>query len=44
MACHTRMSLENKNTYDNYAILLHPGMESDPEIVKRVSSWRAQLE
>ncbi len=35
--------IENKNTYDNYVILLHSKMESDPEIEKLVSSVRDQL-
>ncbi len=35
--------ITNKNTYENYPILLHRGMESDPEVVKQVSSAKDQL-
>ena len=35
--------IENKNTYENYLILLHPRMGSDPEIEKLVSSSRDRL-
>jgi 5'-nucleotidase len=34
---------EGKNTYENYLILLHPGMKSDPEIEKMISSSGEQL-
>ncbi len=35
--------IANKNTYENYPILFHRGMESDPEVVKQVSSAKDQL-
>lgn len=35
---------EGKNTYENFLTLLHPGMKSDPEIEKIISSSKEQLE
>jgi 2',3'-cyclic-nucleotide 2'-phosphodiesterase (5'-nucleotidase family) len=34
---------EGKNTYENYLILMHPGMKSDPEIQNMIDSSRGQL-
>jgi 2',3'-cyclic-nucleotide 2'-phosphodiesterase (5'-nucleotidase family) len=34
---------ERKNTYENFFTLLHPDMESDPEIERMISSSRDQL-
>ena len=36
-------SPEDKNTYENYLILMHPKMESDKEIEKLIDSARNQL-
>jgi hypothetical protein len=36
-------SSEGKNTYENYLILMHPQMKSDPEIEKWIDSSRDQL-
>ena len=32
-----------KNTYENFLILMHPGMESDPEVERLINSSRDQL-
>jgi 2',3'-cyclic-nucleotide 2'-phosphodiesterase (5'-nucleotidase family) len=36
-------SMKGKNTYENYLILMHPGMKYDPEIEKWIDSSRDRL-